>query len=208
MVRIVKNPKERKEEIVVLACKLFLTKGYDKTTMRDVMTQLNIAKGTIYHYFKSKEDLLEAVLLHIAKDQEKKLIQIFDETSGNAVQRIQQFVILSVASKENHEEWIEHLHKPANAGMHIQLLAKLISFQAPFYEKLIIQGCEEGLFSTSQPLTCAEFILSGIQFLIDQGIYPWSENDMKRRIMAFPEILESMLRAPEGSFQFMANIPL
>ena len=59
MARIVKKPEERRQEIIEAARELFQAKDYEKTTMRDVMDKLGIAKGTIYHYFRSKEDLLE-----------------------------------------------------------------------------------------------------------------------------------------------------
>ncbi len=58
MVRTVKDPEVRKTEIIKSARRFFQTRDYDKTTMQDVMVELGIAKGTIYYYFKSKEELL------------------------------------------------------------------------------------------------------------------------------------------------------
>jgi len=49
MVRTVKKAEVRKLEIVEMAKSLFQTKGFDETSMQDVMEQLGIAKGTIYH---------------------------------------------------------------------------------------------------------------------------------------------------------------
>ena len=62
MTRTVKKPEERRADIVKAARYLFQTKEYSKTTMNDVIERLGIAKGTIYHYFSSKESLLEAVV--------------------------------------------------------------------------------------------------------------------------------------------------
>ena len=62
MARIIKKPTERRSDIVNAARYLFQSKEYDKTTMQDVMDYLGIAKGTIYHYFESKEAILEAVI--------------------------------------------------------------------------------------------------------------------------------------------------
>ncbi len=62
MARIVKKAEERREEIIAAAREIFQLKGYESTTMHAVMKKLNIAKGTIYHYFASKEALLEAVV--------------------------------------------------------------------------------------------------------------------------------------------------
>jgi len=90
--------------------------------------------------------------------------------------------------------------------MHIRKLARHITLQAPLYADLIRQGCEDGLFTTDAPLECAEFILSGIRFLIDMGIYPWSDEQLRRRIEAFPALVESLLREPEGSFRFLLQL--
>ena len=106
--------------------------------------------------------------------------------------------------EDGHEALLEHLHKTANAGMHIRLLAKLVTKQAPLYAGLFRQGCEEGVFTTDHPLECAEFLLSGIQFLTDMGIYGWKPDQLERRWKAFPKLIENQLRAPEGSFSFLS----
>lgn len=206
MVRVVKKPGERKEEIVSAACELFISKGYEKTTMSDVMTQLNIAKGTIYHYFKSKEELLDAVIDFIADERFKTQHDILELTEGNGLERIQQLVRLSREEDRDYEEIIENLHQPANAGMHIRIIARHVSMQAPLYETLIRQGCDEGIFTTDNPLECAEFILSGIQFLTDIGVYPWTNEQLQRRVTAFPALIESLLSAPKDSFKFLQGL--
>ncbi|WP_136806553.1 TetR/AcrR family transcriptional regulator [Desulfosediminicola flagellatus] len=207
MGRVVKKPEERKSEIVAAACQLFLSKGYDSTTMKDVMVELNIAKGTIYHYFRSKEELLEAVILSVAEEEFLRLKKIFDDSNGTALERVRHLVIAgSGRHGDGHDEIIEHLHRVDNAGMHVRLLAQLVTMQAPLYAELFTQGCKEGVFTTSCPLEAAEFLLSGIQFLVDQGIYPWTDEQLLRRWKAFPALIESILQAPAGSFQFLHEI--
>lgn len=205
MVRIVKNPEERRDEIISAACQLFLSKGYDGTTMQDVMHYLGIAKGTIYHYFKSKEQLLEAVIENLAEQEMERLANIARKSEGNALERLQILIIQGAVHHADNErnQLLDDLHKNSNAGMHIRLLAKAVTKQAPLYAELFQQGCEEGIFQTETPLECAELLLSGIQFLTDIGIYPWSEDQLRRRWQAFPALLESQLGAPQGSFAFL-----
>ena len=111
---------------------------------------------------------------------------------ARGLQQIQLLVNAGNISQEN-EKIIEQLHKPANDALHSRLLAAT----------LMKQGCNEGIFKTEVPLECAEFILSAIQFLTDMGIYPWTEEDLKRRMQAFPILIERLLQAPPGSFQFL-----
>lgn len=64
--RIVKEHEERKNEILDTAEILFEEKGYDKCSVNDILNRIGIAKGTFYHYFKSKEELLDALIERIS----------------------------------------------------------------------------------------------------------------------------------------------
>jgi len=205
MARIVKKSRERRADIINAARFLFLTKEYEKTTMQDVMTSLDIAKGTIYHYFSSKEELLEAVVKDIAQKNFERMQGLLKEMKGNALEKIQNIIALGNIAEEN-KLVLEQLHKPGNEALHLRLLVAALVEQAPLYAMIIEQGCKEGIFKVNEPLECAEFIISGIQFLTDIGIYPWSQEALARRMKAFPSLIEQMLQAPPGSFQFLAKI--
>lgn len=196
------KPINRRDEILKVARNLFLTKDYDKTTMVDIMDALDIAKGTIYHYFKSKEALFEAVIEDIVEKNIVSMKTLVKNTSKNALEKIQLLVNAGNISQEN-EKILDQLHKPANDALHSRLLAATLMKQAPLYAEIIQQGCDEGIFKTEAPLECAEFILSAVQFLTDKGIYPWTEEDLKRRLQAFATLIEQLLQAPRGSFQFL-----
>ncbi len=201
MKRIIKKPAERRAEIVKTARELFLTKDYDKTTMQDFMNHLGIAKGTIYHYFKSKEELLEAVVEDIVNQYIEEMNLLIRETSGNALQKIQ--ALIAAGSKAEAPVALEKLHERGNEAMHTRLLVATLMKLAPMYAKFIQQGCEEGIFRTLFPLECAEFLLTAVQFLTDMGICPWKQEDLIRRTRAFPTLIEQLLQAPPGSFKFM-----
>ncbi len=62
MARIARAPDERRSEPITCAQKLFYTKGYESTSVSDIVTEVGAAKGTFYHYFESKQAILEAWL--------------------------------------------------------------------------------------------------------------------------------------------------
>ncbi len=208
MVRVVKKAEERRGEIIAVASQLFLSQGYDTTTMRDVMLHLGIAKGTIYHYFQSKEELLEAVIDSLAEEEMLRLEELLENTAGNALERLKQLIMADTShnADDRLDKLLDQLHKVSNTVMHIKLLAKVISLEAPLYADQFRLGCEQGIFATDHPLECAELLLSGIQFLTDMGIYPWTQDQLERRWKAFPKLIESQLNAPEGSFSFLLQI--
>ncbi len=203
--RIVKKATERRADIVNAARSLFLSKDYEKTTMQDVMESLGIAKGTIYHYFDSKEELLEAVVKDIVDKNFEEMQMRLKQINGNALEKIQALAETGSIAEDN-KPILEQLHKPGNETLHLRLLVETLAKQAPLYASLIQQGCSEGIFKTDSSLECAELILSGIQFMTDTGIYPWKPEDIARRISAFPKLIEQLLQAPPNSFQFLFKL--
>jgi AcrR family transcriptional regulator len=204
MKRVVKKPEVRRQEIVTASRKLFLKQGYENTTMHDVMEKLKIAKGTTYHYFKSKEELLEAVVQDIVDQYITKVKKALLECSGDALQKMK--VLVQAGRVVPHKiVSMDKLHTPGNMGLHVRLLAETLSKLAPLYAEVIDQGCKEGLFQVENPLECAEFFLAGIQFVTDMGFYPWNEKDFHRRNQAIPAFLEKELSAPKGSFSFLLD---
>lgn len=202
MVRVVKKPEERRREIVSTSRNLFLKQGYESTTMQDVMTKLGIAKGTAYHYFKSKENLLEAVVEDMVAEYMVVVEKALKESQGNALDKMR--VLVSAGRITPREkETLDKLHQPGNMGMHVRLLAFTLSRLAPLYASVISQGCKEGHFRTENPLECAEILLAGIQFVTDIGYYPWSQQDLERRTKAIPALIEDLLHAAKGSFSFL-----
>ena len=196
------KPSNRREEIITVARNLFLSKDYENTTMAEIMEILGIAKGTIYHYFASKDALFVAVLEDIVEKNVQDMKAQIDVSSKSALEKFQALVHAANIAHKN-QKLVDQLHKPANEALHSRLLALALLKQAPLYAEIIRQGCKEGVFKTDAPLECAECILSAFQFLTDLGIYSWKKEDINRRLQAFPVLLEQLLHAPAGSFQFL-----
>lgn len=170
MVRVIKKPEERRNEIVSASRSLFLSQGYENTKMEDVITKLQIAKGTIYYYFSSKEELLEAVVEKMVTEYIAGVEKVLNGCHGNALNKMRALIIAGrVASYQI--DTIDKLHCPGNMKMHVRLLAVTISRLAPLYAMVISQGCEEGFFHVEHPLESAEILLAGIQFITDFGYY-------------------------------------
>jgi AcrR family transcriptional regulator len=207
MKRIVKKPDERRKEIIQAARELFQEKDYDKMTMQDLMKKLNIAKGTIYHYFSSKEDLLESVVEDLINAELKRKKQLLKSTRGSNLNALEKFRMLVTTDKmaKDNEQILASLHHPGNTLMHSRLLGLYIIKLAPIFAAVIEEGCSQGVFKTEHPRECAEFLFSGFQFLTDLGFYPWSQGQLARRAKAFPSLIETQLGASKGSFSFLAE---
>lgn len=204
MARTVKKPEERRRDIVATARDLFMEKDYEQTTMHDVMKHLDIAKGTIYHYFRSKEELLEAVVQEYLEDYLSHVRASFKGQNRPALEQLKTLIAAcNLNSRESHD--LNGLHRPGNIGLHTRLLAVTTKGLAPLFAEVIELGREEGIFEVDHPLSCAEFLIGGLQFLCDVGCYPWQHEDLVRRQEAIPSLIETLLKAPKGSFDFLKN---
>ncbi|MGB2578599.1 AcrR family transcriptional regulator [Elusimicrobium simillimum] len=79
---------KRKNEILDIAENLFTTKGYEKTTVENIINTAVIAKGTFYHYFKSKEELLDAIIMRFMDVGVKIIQSIADDPKLTAEQKL------------------------------------------------------------------------------------------------------------------------
>ena len=181
------KPLNRREEILKVARNLFLTKDYEKTTMADIMDALEIAKGTIYHYFKSKEALFEAVIEDIADENIKQMSALIKNSSKNALEKFQLLVTAGNISQEN-EKIVEQLHKPANDALHSRLLAAVLMKQAPLYAEIIQQGCDEGIFKTESPLEMCRVYPFGSSISYRYGNLPLEGRRLEKAHTSFSDV--------------------
>jgi len=86
----------RKEEILKTAAALFREKGYNAVTMRDLAAELGIKAASLYNHISSKQEILQAIVLSIARDFTNGMEQIKKESSSST-QKLSQIVHLHVA---------------------------------------------------------------------------------------------------------------
>lgn len=206
MPRILKDPEVRKSEIMDTAWELFNSKGYEKTSVLDILEKAGIAKGTLYYYFKSKEEILDAVIDRALDEGAARLEGIIGDKSMNAVEKIKAVVLNGLKETESEEQVLEYLHREENSIMHLKLLVQTIYKFTPVISKIIGQGIEEGLFKTRYPVQVTEFVMVISSFLLDPSIFPWSKEQYVLKLKALEDMLETMLRCGEGTFSFMSEV--
>ncbi|PFI81273.1 TetR/AcrR family transcriptional regulator [Bacillus cereus] len=205
--RIVKEYEERRKEILETAERLFLTKGYTKTTVNDILKEIGIAKGTFYHYFKSKEEVMDEIIMRIIKEDVTKAKRIVSNPNIPVLDKL--FKILmeqSPKSGDVKEKMIEQFHQPNNAEMHQKSLVQSIIHLSPVLTEVLEQGIEEGIFSTPYPQETIELLLSSAQVIFDDGLFQWKPEEMMRRAKAYIKMMEVSVGAKEGSFDYMIEV--
>ncbi|MGG5791360.1 TetR/AcrR family transcriptional regulator [Bacillus nitratireducens] len=205
--RIVKEYEERRKEILETAERLFITKGYTKTTVNDILKEIGIAKGTFYHYFKSKEEVMDEIIMRIIKADVTKAKAIVSNPNIPVLEKL--FRVLmeqSPKSGDIKDKMIEQFHQPNNAEMHQKSIVQSIIHLSPVLAEILEQGIAEGIFSTPYPQETIELLLSSAQVIFDEGLFQWKPEEMMRRVKAYIKMMEVSVGAKEGSFDYMVEV--
>ncbi|PKK89058.1 MAG: hypothetical protein CVV64_16040 [Candidatus Wallbacteria bacterium HGW-Wallbacteria-1] len=153
----------RKGQILDTASYLFAAKGYEQTSIQEIIDTLSIAKGTFYHYFKSKAELLEAVTGRMADAIFMALEEIVENKSMNAVEKLNAISARAEKIKLSQPDLIKAMLEFYTNSDHIVMVhmiqAKHLERAAPLMERVIRQGVSEGVFNNPYPELAARHLL-------------------------------------------------
>lgn len=204
--RIVKDAQERKNEILDAAEVLFSQKGFDGTSTSDILDQVGIARGTLYHHFKSKEDIMDALLERYNTKILAAAKRIAENQSIPVVDRlIQTIMALNINSQEG-SKVIEHIHKPQNALMHQKMQKIILEGVPPILTEIIQDGIEEGLMNTPFPYESIEMLIAYINAVLDHDLLTLTEEARRCRIKAFIFNAERLFGTACGSLAQMMQV--
>lgn len=203
--RISKKPEERKNEILDNAEKLFSTKGYSKTTINDILLAVGIAKGTFYYYFKSKEEVMDAIVIRFIDNGIENIKAIAQNKDLNAKEKLFQIIMYKNPDIAEKEPILEQFHQVSNAEMHQKSLVQTILKLTPILTDVVEQGIQEGSFNTPYPKEVVEFLLVSSQFLFDEGIFSWTQEEILKKSEALVYITEASLGVKKGSFDYIMH---
>jgi len=199
--RIVKEAEERKSEILDAAEELFAAKGYERTSTGDILERVGIARGTLYYHFKSKEDILDALIERINGTLIAGAKKVAEDQSIPVVERIVRTIMsMKVDSGEDTigHEVIQQVHKPQNALMHQKMQQSLLDGVVPVLAGLVEEGNAQGVFHTGFPLETTEMLVLYAVTVFDDR-FQQTPSQMKKRVQAFIHHTEKLLGAKEGS---------
>jgi len=211
MARVVKAHAVRRNEILDVARRLVDTKGYEQMTIQDILDDLRISKGAFYHYFDSKQALLEAMIERMGEGVEQLVLAIVHDPALPALEKLQRVFDmlnrLKTARKELFLPLLRVWYADDNAIVRQKLRVVWLKLVAPWYSAIIRQGIQEGVFTTSYPDQVGEVVLSLIWDLSDTlgelllSFKP-ERDDMLRVesiIAAYTDALERVLGVSTGS---------
>lgn len=217
MARTVKETEHiaKRNEILDATMMLINSKGYQHVAIQDILNTLRISRGALYHYFDSKQALLEALIERSATEAEQILLPIVQDPSLSAIQKIQAYFDLSTRWKTSQKELIlsafQNWYSDENALIRLKMTAKSHMYMSRLLEPIIRQGIEEKAFTTPYPTEIAVIFvgitLSLSDSLVELMLAPKPDQRTFRKAQAFLDAyfdtIERMLGVPAGSFKVL-----
>jgi AcrR family transcriptional regulator len=201
MARITKDPEVRRNELMDAAEQLFVEKGYEHTSASDIIRRVDIAQGTFYYYFKSKDEILTAVMDRYVERYMKLVKSIMDDGHMNALQKVQHIINALFSMSDQKRKFSQYLNPEEKVARHERFHGYFETALSPVVTKIVKQGIEEGYFEVEYPEETSELIVLIVGHLNRNVRH--IENKKKRAVKAKAacDLIEKALNAPKGSFK-------
>lgn len=190
-----KYPEETVEKILNVSEKLFTEKGYENTSIQDIIDQLGgLTKGAIYHHFKSKEDIMLAVIDRKFIEHDARWLQIMRSQEGmSGLEKLRELLLASIVSPKQSELFQSAPRLLDNPKMLTLQLKSIKDETAPMWiEPVIREGIEDGSIKTGYPKELAEVILLLINMWLTPFVFWGSKEEIMQRVKFFQHLLESL----------------
>lgn len=211
MARIVKDPAARRSEILEVAQRLFYQRGYEQTSIQDIINEIGIAKGTFYHYFSSKQDLLDAIIEQMIGQTVQSLQPLLDDEQLSALEKFNHYFAQAESWKVDNKAFflgiLRTWYNDNNAIFRQKIKTASAKDVIPMLARIIDQGIAEGCFTAPNPGEIAEIVLGiGHNFsdAIGRLLLQAAEGEnclptVERKVAAAQYAIERVLNAPPGS---------
>lgn len=189
---------KRKQELLQIAYRLFLEKGYENTSVEAIISAAKIAKGTYYYHFQSKEQMLEEVI-GMMLEKESALAGAILASSLPIPQKIAGIIAAFHPGQE--EMTIEDaLNRPENLRMHDRIQRRLRAIIVPMLAEVTREGISAGLFHCDHISERVNMLMILSSALFDEGQHTPED------VAVFIDAAEKILGAEQGAMAFIGQL--
>lgn len=180
--RISKEPEIRKQELIETALKLFLKKGYEKTSIRDILREVKGSPGMFYYYFSSKEEIFEEAIQYYVENYTKELSQIFKDEDLSFQEKYNRIVNAVIKAFEDIRSISNAYFTPQYFPLRVKISFKILDkITKPFSE--LIEELKKDPHLDSRKT--AIFVLYGVYGLIRQEFEKIEDKEKISQLMEY-----------------------
>lgn len=198
----------KKEKILDAMQDLMATVGVQTISVSDIAQKAGIGKGSIYYYFHSKNDIIEAVI-------ERSFSRVLDEgqtlAGSEGMSALEKVEIIYQACQEaslelKQKEALDTFSQQQQSALiHQKCTGMIITRLGPILADILRQGDREGTIRCSYPREAARIILIALTVMIDNVLAPIGPEELKTVMEAFSRMLEKSLGISANRLDFLAE---
>lgn len=153
-----KYPEKTIEKILEVSLTLFNEKGYEKTTIQDIVNALGMSKGAIYHHFHSKAEILKELGNRYAHT-DARVCHLVDNKELSGLDKLKEFLYQSIQSQEKQNLDTISIDLWKNPKVFVDNMADNLNTAASFLGPMLEEGMKDGSIQ-QQDVTCCSQILT------------------------------------------------
>ncbi len=186
-----KYPEETAQKILEVSKRLFLEKGYDNIIIQDIVDELGgLTKGAIYHHFKSKEEILQAIGDKMFYD-DNPFEAVRGRTDLNGLQKIREMLVVNGANTERINLSVQVIPILKNPRILAAAMESNIRVLTPLWFELIEEGKRDGSIQTEYAKELSE-LLPLLNFWLVPSIYPDTAEGLRHKLYFIMDMLAKM----------------
>ncbi len=201
-----KSGAARKREFLEVALRLFSEEGYDGTTIQDIIDAVGVSKGTFYHYFDGKQDVVE----ELARDLTKRMAPLIEEIAAqdlDAVEKLNRAIQSIQELKTEHAATRARMRKALRGLGNLYLAQRVIDvileMSAGPFALLIAEGRRQGVFNVPDADEAADCLLR-MMLAMNQSLPALEDQPaLRRRVRFYEHAVARVLGVPPGSVELL-----
>ena len=185
-------PEVTVERILDVSQRLFLEKGYDNTTIQDIVDQLGgLSKGAVYHHFKSKEEIMDAVgdRMFFANNPFEA---VRSRKDLNGLQKLREVIRLNQEDSARSSLTVQAIPITKNPRLLVEMIASNRRILTPYFLELIEEGNRDGSVHTAYAREIAELLPLLTSLWLLPSVFPATKTEMRQKFSFIGDMLEKM----------------
>lgn len=187
-----KYPEITEARILDAAQALFLEKGYEQTTIQDIVNALgDLTKGAVYHHFRSKEEILSAVCDRMFFEN-NPFEQVRGRSDLNGLEKLREAIRLNQADTARTKLTVQSIPVSQNPRLLVEMIESNRRVLTPRFQSLIEEGCRDGSIHTDYAREIAELLPLLTSLWLLPSVFPATKAEMRRKFDFIGEMLTKM----------------
>lgn len=186
-----KYPQRTVEKILEVSLALFNEKGYEKTTIQDIVNALGMSKGAIYHHFKSKDEIIEALSERCYHgDAQMELLRNASDKTG--IEKLRAIIYRQIQNEEKKQIDTISINLWKNPKIFMSGMAENLSVNSQIVERILKEGMEDGSIRSQDPLCAAQVLMLLLNYWICSPVVLADRSAIPAKVSYFRKLCDDI----------------